>query len=91
MQGITNNPAAIAVANLCYLQSLYGVTDEVLASKIGISRGTWHNRKQRPQQMTLKELNLAVSFFGNYGFKTTVPQLMIPFRIVDIEPQEVTA
>ena len=63
MRTVAENPAAVTVANIRYLQGIYGVTDEVMASKMGISRPTWSNRKNRPQLMTVKEIMAAASFF----------------------------
>lgn len=83
------SPSATAVRNLCYLQGLYKITDEVLSSKMGISRGTWANRKNKPQLMTLRELELVCGFFGKKGFDITPAQLMVPMTPADVDPAEV--
>ena len=88
MKSVADNPAAITVANIRYLQGLYGVTDEVLASRMGISRPTWSNRKNRPQLMTVKEIIAAVSFFNKKGAKITAAQMMSPMTPSEIKPWE---
>ena len=88
MRSIEDNPAAVTVANIQYLQGLYGITDEVMASKMGISRPTWANRKNRPQLMTVKEIMAAASFFQKKGTKITAAQMMSPMTPSEIEPME---
>ena len=91
MRVVIDNTAMTAVANIQYLQGMYGVTDEVMAQKMGISRPTWANRKNRPQQMTLKELMMAVAFFQKKGMDLNASQLMVPMAPAKVDPLEVSA
>lgn len=85
------NEAAVAVANISYLQGMFGMTDAVMASKMGISRATWANRKSRPQMMTLREMQLAAGYFSKNGIAVSAAQLMTPFAPAEIVPAEVSA
>lgn len=82
----TVSPAMTAVKNLCYLQGLLKVTDEVLASKMGISRATWFNRKNRPQLLTLRELEMVCGFFAKKGYEISPAQLMVPMVPGGVDP-----
>lgn len=88
MRSVEENPAAVTVANIKYFQNLHGISDEVLAKKMGISRATWSNRKNRPQLMTVKEIIAAVSFFNKKGAKITAAQMMSPMTPSEIKPWE---
>ena len=65
-----------AVRNICYFQSVLNVTDEVMASKMGISRATWANRKAKPLMLTLGEVIRAADYFKGHGIDINSAQLM---------------
>ena len=71
-----HNEALVAVRNICYFQSVLKVTDEVMASKMGISRATWANRKAKPLMLTLGEVIRAADYFKGHGIDINSAQLM---------------
>lgn len=74
-----------AVRNISYFQSSLKVTDEVMASKMGISRATWANRKLKPFSLTLGEVIRAGEFFRSKGISISSAQLMTPLVGADVE------
>ena len=71
-----HSEAMNAVRNICYFQSVLNVADEVMASKMGISRATWANRKAKPLMLTLGEVIRAADYFKGHGIDINSAQLM---------------
>lgn len=51
-------------ATIAYYASLYGYTEEELATIAHMSRTTWWTRKQRPETFTISELGMLAHKFG---------------------------
>ena len=71
------------IVNMEYLQSTHKVDNKKMAKVMGISPATFANRKNRPGQMTLAEVEKIARFFS-----ISPAQLIEPFIPNTIQPLE---
>ena len=69
------------VVNIEYLQASKKVDNKKMAKVMGISPATFQNRKNKPNTLTLGEIEKAARFF-----QITSAQLITPFEAPTITP-----
>ena len=76
------------LANLSYWQRVLNLTDSELAKRLGWSRGTYANRKNRPAEFTIRQLELFCDTLKRDGYEMTVEQMLVPMAPATVVPYE---
>ena len=82
MKGLT------VLANIAYWQRTLNLTDADVARRLGCSRGTYANRKNRPAEFTIRQLELFTETLRKDGYAMTVEQMLVPLVPATVIPYE---
>lgn len=76
------------LANIAYWQRTLNLTDAEVARRMGCSRGTYANRKNRPAEFTIRQLELFTETLKKDGYAMTVEQMLVPMIPATVLPYE---